>query len=194
MHAYANLRKPPNPSKIQIEALQVLCPQTETETDRQREREEACNNYRQRRRFMDCPLPPFLSPPAFLLLFLRCVFVQPAHWNFFLGHFACGAHTFSRRGALHICLAFDLIYTQFLFFPSFVYFFPSDFCLIFFVVGASAKFMSQLENSGNICSQHISTSILANSASTVGWRREEPYIKFSSPIYQSNTRLTRSSL
>lgn len=52
-------------------------------------------------------------------------------------------HTHSQGGALHICLAFDLIYTQIsFFFPSFVYFF-SDFCLIFFVVGASAKFMSQ---------------------------------------------------
>lgn len=120
-----------------------------------------------------------LSPPALLLLFLRRVFVQPAHWNFFWGHFACGAHTFSRRGALHICLAFDLIYTQIsFFFPSFVYFFLSDFCLIFFVVGASAKFMSQLENSGNICSQHISTSFLANTASTVGWEWEEPNTVF----------------
>lgn len=38
-------------------------------------------------------------------------------------------------------IRFDL-HTNFFFFPSFVYFF-SDFCLIFFVVGASAKFMSQ---------------------------------------------------
>lgn len=121
MHAYANLRKPPNLSlsKIQIEALQVLCPQTKRE--KERGREEACNNYRQRRRFMACTLLPFPRSLSSSLLTLRVRSTRSL--KFFGGTLHVG-HTHSQGGALHICLAFDLIYTQISFFPplSFIFF------------------------------------------------------------------------
>lgn len=134
-----------------------------------------------------------LSPAPFLLLFLRCVFVQPAHWNFFWGHFACGEHTFSRGGTPHMfSIRFDL-HTNFFFFPLFRLFF-FGFLFNIFRCWRVCKIYESVENSGNICSQHFSTWFLANTASTVGWGREELNWEFCSSIPQSNTCSTRSSL
>lgn len=154
--------------------LYKFCAPRHRQREKEGEREEACNNYRQRRRFMDCPLSPLPLPTCRSSALLTLRVRSTRSLKFFFGGTLHVGHTHSQGGGTpHMfSIRFDL-HTNFFFSPSFVYFFLSDFCLIFFVVGASAKFMSQLENSGNICSQHISTSFLANTASTVGWVGEK---------------------
>lgn len=158
---------------------------------REKEKEEPCNNYRQRRRFMACPLPPFPSSLSPSLLTLRVRSTRSL--KFFWGHFACGAHTFSRGGTPHMfSIRFDL-HTNFFFFPLFRLFF-FGFLFNIFRCWRVCKIYESVENIGNICSQHFSTWFLANTASTVGWGREELNWEFCSSTPQSNTCSTRSSL